>query len=309
LATGAFLLHPLTLTLGWSVNSDAPYTAGLSLFFSSLLSGAERMKTVVAGALCLGLACYFREAGLGAAFGAAVVYAGRKRRSWPLAAGLLIGVFAPLVPWMVRNAGVTGLPTPGTQKTATLFFASSLGLDLSEVNPFSFERDGRIDYGRIRARMQEYFAAHPPQRGATISTAYLLEHGALNYLAHPWRQAQALALRLANLLRPMAAQRHLNLALSRNLSTFVYWALFLVHVALVLGGLGFALFGSVAPVHPLRGSLIATIVGAMFLWCEPRYLYPLYPLLFAIAIEGGRQALHPTDSGAPPSLDTKARAA
>jgi hypothetical protein len=287
LAATVFLLHPQTLYTGWTVNSDAWFTTGFLCFLALFLTTAGRTSGVVLSGLCLGLACYFREAGMAIMVGAVAVCLWNWRRDWRIAAGLMLGVLVPLTPWMLRSATVTGFPSPGTSKTAYLFFLSSLELGLRELNPFDIDEGGRINYDRLHAYKEEYLAAHPPPSGSRPTTAYFLKHGMSNYLTHPSRQAKSLALRLVNLMRPPVARRHLNLVLSRDLSTVAYGILFLVHAALVWGGLWFCFRGPSKLPPALQGSLIVTVAAALCLWCEPRYLYPFYPLLFVVAIDAG----------------------
>jgi hypothetical protein len=284
LAALLFLLHPVTLLTSWSVTSEAFFTAALLLFFAAL-AGNEPPGTaaIVAAAVCLGIAAYFREVALVLAAGAAVALAVRWEARIRASVLFLLVFLLVLSPWMIRNARVTGMPSPGTSKAAVFFLYSSFGLTLAELNPFDPDERGAVRYDRVSRRVRELKERIGWGSGPLTQRVCLVE-GLKNYLARPGRQAVSVALKAVNLVRPPVARRHLVRALPADLVTPAYAMLFVAHAGLIWGGLALVFRRRTPLTGLLRPMLVFNAVPCLLLWSEPRYIYPFYLPLILLAV-------------------------
>lgn len=280
-----FLVHPLVLFVGWTVNSDGVFVGVLLISLAVLMtSDPSRLRLCSAGVL-LGVACYFREVALANILGAAggVI----KWRPFRLRASLLLMAAFLLVlgPWVTRNLLVTDAFVLTTTKSARMFFVCSLGISFDEVNPFDTDEGGAVSLASLGTHADALLAADGYGPGHPPSDAYFIRNGLRNYLTRPWDQAGSLAIKLANLLRPPVARRHLQALLPPGAATPIMLALWFQHAVLVWVGLVFLFRRTFPGVSTIRGGIVWTSIISLALWAEPRYLMPFYLPLFVLSLD------------------------
>lgn len=285
LGVAVFLLHPAVLYLSWTVNSDASFMAFQALSLAFLLSRRLTAGHGAAAGLFMACGTYFREIGLIVGAGAALGLAIENPREWRRAA-TFAGVFAlALAPWALRNASVMGFPSPGTTKAPAVFYLSSLGLTIDDLNPLDPSEGGAIDYPALRQKKAQALAARGLPPDARVPSSFLVREGVRNYLENPFVQARSMALRLGNLLRPSVALRHTRRMLPAPLDLLAYAGIVVLHAVLVFPGLALVFIRRFPAALPLRLMLAGTVLTSLILWAEPRYLLPFYPPALVLALD------------------------
>lgn len=276
LAAVFFLAHPVMLPTSWTVNSDAVFTALLLTVFALLMREGVSPVIGAAAAFPAGLAFYFREVGLVCGLMIAVALLRRPDRDRFVPAIYTLTFLCLIAPWAVRNAAVTDSMLITTTKSPKLFFQSSLGFTLQDLNPFDIDKGGLINYSSLERRTKEYVESSGRNPEEPPDRAFYLSHGTRNYLSQPAAQLKSLSLKAANLFRPAVARRHLGKFLTPAVSTAAYSLLFLFHAVFFWFGLVLVVKRDDPGLSEVRWVLLGTVLVSLALWSEPRYLLPFY---------------------------------
>lgn len=312
LAALFYLFHPLVLYSSWTVNSDALFCAALLVSVTILVgSPVSASRAALAGSL-MGVAGYFREVALAAALGAALALVCLEHLKVKNGAAYLASFLLVLSPWAVRNKMETSSLLLTTSKAPEILFMSSFGLSMRDINPFDADEGGVARYEDVGPRVSAYLAARGFGPRDKPDSRFYIEHALQNYLQHPRAQLVSLGLKLANLLRPPVARRHLQRLLPRSAATALFWALVGFHATLVWTGLCLLFTRPTPAGRVLCFMVLATVAVSLALWAEPRYLLPFYMPLFVLSLNAwlslarGCRRDHDSPAPAAPAGPTRA---
>lgn len=279
-----FLAHPVVLHTSWTVNSDALFTALLLMVFAVLMRKGVTPVDCVAAAFLAGFGFYFREVGLVCGLMIAIALF-RRTDAGRVAPAVFALTFVLLAaPWVVRNFAVTDSLLVTTTKAPKLFFQSSLGFTLEELNPFNIDEGGLINYSSLERKAAVYIQRTGRDPAEPPGSSFFLLHGLRNYMTRPAAQLKSLSLKAFNLFRPAVARRHLRKFLPSTLSTAAYFLLFLLHAALFWLGILLVVRGKDPGLSEIRWALMGTVLLSLALWSEPRYLLPFYLPAYVLSV-------------------------